>query len=441
MIEADLIVSGGTVLTMDERGARIPDGAVVIKGRDIVEVGKLSEIEKKYSGKILDTRNSIVMPGIVNCHTHAAMTCFRGIADDLQLEEWLNNYIFPAEAKNVNEELVYWGTKLACAEMIRSGTTTFCDMYICEDEAAKAAAEAGMRCLLGEVLFDFPSPNFQTPEEGLRYTRKFIEKWDGHPLIRTFVEPHSLYTCSFELLRSAKELADEYCVFYGTHYLETKVELSSLTAQFGMRPTDYLRDLGYLTERFLAFHCVWLDEKDIKFFAANGCKVAHNPESNMKLASGVALVPEMLDAGVTVGLGTDGCASNNNLDMFQEMDTAAKVHKVMRLDPTVMGAPAVVRMATIGGAGALGMDNITGSLEAGKRADLIVIPLNKPHLTPMYHEYSHLVYAAHAADVDTVIVDGKVLMQGRKLATIDENEAMERVREIAERVRKSINLK
>jgi len=291
------------------------------------------------------------------------------------------------------------------------------------------------------VLFDFPSPNFQTPEEGLRYTRKFIEKWDGHPLIRTFVEPHSLYTCSFELLRSARELADEYCVFYGTHYLETKVERDSLAAQFGMRPTDYLRDLGYLTERFLAFHCVWLDEKDIKFFAANGCKVAHNPESNMKLGSGVALVPEMLEAGVTVGLGTDGCASNNNLDMFQEMDTAAKVHKVMRLDPTVMGAPAVVRIATIGGAAALGMDDITGSLEAGKRADLIVIPLNKPHLTPLYHEYSHLVYAAHAADVDTVIVDGKVLMKGRKLATIDEAEAMERVREIAGRVRKSIGLK
>lgn len=441
MIEADLIISGGTVLTMDERGTRITDGSVVVKGRDIVEVGERPAIEKKYSGKNLDARNSIVMPGLVNCHTHAAMTCFRGMADDLQLEDWLNNYIFPAEARNVNEELAYWGTKLACAEMIRSGTTTFCDMYICEDEAAKAADEAGMRCLLGEVLFDFPSPNFETPEEGLRYTRKFIEKWDGHSLIRTFVEPHSLYTCSFDLLRSAKQLADEYCIFYGTHYLETKFELNSLTAQLCMRPTDYLRDLGYLTERFLAFHCVWLDEKDIKFFADNGCKVAHNPESNMKLASGVALVPEMLDAGVTVGLGTDGCASNNNLDMFQEMDTAAKIHKVMRLDPTVMSAPAVVRMATIGGAGALGMDNITGSLEAGKRADLIIIPLNKPHLTPMYHEYSHLVYAAHAADVDTVIVNGKILMQNRKLTTINENEMMERVREIAERIRKSIDLK
>ncbi len=441
MIEADLIVTGGTVLTMDEKGTRIADGAVVVKGKNIVETGERFAIEKKYTGEKLNAPNSIIMPGLVNCHTHAAMTCFRGIADDLQLEEWLNKYIFPAEAKNVNEELVYWGTLLACAEMIKSGTTTFCDMYICEDEAAKAAAEAGMRCLLGEVLFDFPSPNFQTPEEGLLYSRKFIEKWNGHSLVKPFVEPHSLYTCSFDLLRSAKALADEYATFYGTHYLETKFERDSLEAQFGMRPTDYLRDLKYLGERFLAFHCVWMDEKDIKFFADSGSKVVHNPESNMKLASGVALVPEMQQAGITVGLGTDGCASNNNLDMFQEMDMAAKIHKVMRLDPTVMSAPSVVRMATVEGARALGMGDITGSLEAGKRADLIIIPLDKPHLTPIYNEYSHLVYTAHAADVETVIVDGRLLMRSRKLTTIDENAVMQHVRLIAQKIRASIDLK
>ena len=442
MIDADLIISGGTVLTMDAKGTRIEGGAIAVKGRDILETGKRSEIEKKYTAQLIEAGNSIIMPGLVNCHTHAAMTCFRGIADDLPLEEWLNNYIFPAEAKNVNEELVFWGTLLACAEMIKSGTTTFCDMYICEDEAAKAAAQAGIRCLLGEVLFDFPSPNFQTPEEGLLYTRRFIEKWDGHPLIRTFVEPHALYTCSQQLLRSAKELADEYCVMYGTHFLETRFERDSLTEQFGgMRPTDNLRDLNYLGERFLAFHCVWMDEKDIRLFADSGSKIVHNPESNMKLGSGIALVPEMLDAGITVGLGTDGCASNNNLDMFQEMDVAAKVHKALRLDPTVMDAPTVVRMATAGGAAALGMGNITGSLEAGKRADIIIIPLDKPHLTPMYHEYSHIVYAANAADVDTVIVDGKVLMRGRKLTTIDEHAVMERVREISQRIRKSLDMK
>ena len=229
---------------------------------------------------------------------------------------------------------------------------------------------------------------------------------------------------------------------YGTHYLETRFERDSLTEQFcGMRPTDNLRDLNYLGERFIAFHCVWMDEKDIRLFADSGSKIVHNPESNMKLGSGIALVPEMLEAGITVGLGTDGCASNNNLDMFQEMDVAAKVHKALRLDPTVMDAPTVVRMATAGGAAALGMGNITGSLEAGKRADLIIIPLDKPHLTPMYHEYSHIVYAANAADVDTVIVDGKVLMRGRKLTTIDEHAVMERVREISQRIRKSIDLK
>jgi 5-methylthioadenosine/S-adenosylhomocysteine deaminase len=366
------------------------------------------------------------------------MTCFRGIADDLELMDWLNNYIFPAEAKNVNKDLAYWGSLLANAEMIKSGTTTFCDMYIFEDETARAAKHAGMRCLIGEVLFDFPSPNFKTPEEGLAYTRMLIEKWQNDPLINIIVEPHALYTCDPALLTAAKKLADNYHVPLGFHLLENAAEKKQLEEKFGKSAVSFLKDIGYLNERLLAFHCVCLSEEDIKLFADHGCKAGHNPASNMKLASGVAPVPDMLKAGITVGLGTDGCASNNNLDMIKEMSTAAKLHKVARLDPTVMNAQTVVRMATIEGARALGMERTTGSLETGKKADIIIIGLNEPHLTPLYNEYSHLVYAMSGADVDTVLINGKIVMENRKLLTINEEEVMQKVREIAVKIKNSL---
>jgi 5-methylthioadenosine/S-adenosylhomocysteine deaminase len=332
------------------------------------------------------------------------------------------------------------GTLLACAEMIKSGTTTFCDMYIFEDDIARAAKKAGMRCLLGEVLFDFPSPNFKTPQEGLKYTEMLIQKWDKDPLVNIVVEPHTLYTCSETLIRDSKTLADRYDVPIAMHYLETKSEREQLTEKYGKNPTHFLKDIGYLTERFIAFHCVWLNAEDLRMFADNGCSAVHNPESNMKLASGVAPIPEMLSAGVTVGLGTDGCASNNNLDMFQEMDTTAKLHKVSRLDPTVMDAKTVVRMATCEGAKALGMDKIVGSLEAGKKADIILIDLRKPHLTPLYNEYSHIVYAVNGADVDTVLINGNVVMKNRKLLTIEENEIMEMVRNTSFKIKKNLRI-
>ena len=441
MREVDTIISAGRVLLLDEKGSRVENGSIAIDGNEIVAVGKAEDIKDKFTGrKMIDARDSLVMPGLVNCHTHAAMTCFRGIADDLKLEDWLNNYIFPAEAKNLDKELAYWGSLLACAEMIKSGTTTFCDMYIFEDETAKAAHDAGMRCLVGEVLYDFPSPSYPTPREGLNYTRMLIEKWMDDPLVNIVVEPHSLYTCSPDLLKDANALADEYKVPLATHLLETRREREELFQKLGKNATSFLKEIGYLNDRFIAFHCVATTDEDIQLFADYGCKIVSLPESNMKLASGGAPVPDMLSRGVVVGLGTDGCASNNNLDMFQEMDMAAKFHKVIRLDPTVMDAETVVRMATREGAKALGMGNLVGSLEVGKKADIIIIDLNKPHLTPMYHEYSHLVYTVNGSDVDTVLINGKVVMENRELLTINEDEAMERVREIAERVKKSLGI-
>ena len=437
MQKVDRLISGGTVLVMDEKDQVIRNGAVAIEGGKIVAVGEKQDIESLYTaGEIINAEDSIIMPGLVNCHNHAPMTYFRGLADDLELMDWLNNYIFPAEAMFVNKDFSYLGGLLACAEMIKSGTTTFCDMYIFEDEVARAAKEAGMRCLLGEVLFDFPSPSFKTPEEGLKYSESLIQKWANDPLVNIFVEPHALYTCSSSLLRESKKLADKYGVYLGMHYLESRSEKEQLTKKFGKSPTSFLRDIGYLSERFIAFHGVCLEEEDMQVFAEHESKVVHNPESNMKLASGIAPVPEMIRAGVTVGLGTDGCASNNNLDMFQEMDTAAKLHKVAKLDPTVMDAKTVVRMATYEGARALGMENICGSLKAGMKADIIIIDLNKPHLTPLYNEYSHIVYAVTGADVDTVLIDGRVVMKNRQLLTLNEDEIMAKVEETAMRIRK-----
>jgi len=378
------------------------------------------------------------MPGLVNGHTHAAMTCFRGLADDRELMDWLHNYIFPAEARNVDPELAYWGSLLACAEMIRSGTTTFCDMYLFEDETARAAAEAGMRCLLGEGIFDFPSPSAKTPDEGLACTRMLIEKWAGHPLVRIAVEPHTLYTCSPDVITKARALADEYGVPFAIHLLETRGEAAQLAERFGMKATRFLEKMGCLNERFIAFHCVAVDDEDMRILADHGCAVVHNPESNMKLASVIAPVAAMLEHGITVGLGTDGCASNNDLDLFGAMSAAALLGKVDRLDPTALPATTVVRMATRDGARVLGMGDRVGSLREGMGADVIIIDLDRPHLTPLYDEHSHIVYAMKGSDVKTVLIDGRVVMEDRRLLTIDEGAVMERVRGIARKISRSL---
>lgn len=441
MQDIDLLISGGTALLMDENNTCLKDAAIAIHNTSILDIGSKENILCRYSAKkVINAEGALILPGLVNCHTHAAMTCFRGIADDLELMDWLNNYIFPAEAKNVNPHLAYWGSLLACAEMIKSGTTTFCDMYIFEDETARATKEAGMRCLLGEVLFDFPSPNCKTPAEGLAYTRHLAEKWKNDPLINIIVEPHALYTCSPDLLRNAKAIADEYHLMLGVHFLENQSEQAQLEQKYGQSATAFMEEIGYLNDRLLAFHCVCFSEEDRKRFAQYECKVAHNPASNMKLASGIAPVPDMIKNAITVGLGTDGCASNNTLDMIREMNTAAKLHKVARLDPTVMDAQTVVRMATINGAKALGLDRITGSLEIGKKADIITVGLDKPHLTPLYNEFSHLVYAAGGADVDCAIINGRLVMENRKLLTINEADVMTEVRKIAVSIKNSLSM-
>ncbi|MDP2268773.1 MAG: amidohydrolase, partial [Deltaproteobacteria bacterium] len=400
MREVDTIIAGGTILTLDEQDTKIVDGALAIDGDAIVQTGSSSAIRNQFVGRtLIEAENCLVMPGLVNCHTHAPMTCFRGVADDIELLIWLNSYMFPLEARHVNREMVYWGSLLAAAEMIKSGTTTFCDMYLYEDEVARAAKQAGMRCLLGEGLLDFATPSAETTADGMACTRKLIEKWGDEPLINIIVHPHSLYACSPSALAAAKQIADEYNLPYALHLLENKAESAQLQQIFGQTALAFLKNSGYLTDRLLAYHCVVMDQHDIELFADQGCKVVHTPESNMKLASGVAPVPAMLAAGITVGLGTDGCASNNDLDMFREMGMTAKLHKVNSLDPTVMDAKTVLRMATCEGARALGLEKMVGSLTAGKKADLIIIDLNKPHLTPLYNEYSHLVYAANGADV------------------------------------------
>ncbi len=439
--KVDLIVQGGSVLIMDKAFTVVEDGAVAVSGQYIAEVGPKAEVREKYqSSEILDAEGGIVLPGLVNAHTHAAMTLFRGIADDLPLMEWLNDYIFPAETL-LSPKVVYDGTLLACAEMIRSGTTCFCDMYLFEQEVARAARDAGVRAVVGEVLYDFPSPNYGPPQEGLRYSEQLIRDWKGHPIIYPAVEPHAVYTCSPRYLEQIMELSARYRVPYIIHLAESQGEMAQVREKFGKTPVEHMEELGLLNDLVIADHSVCLTPMEIEIYRRHKVKVAHCPESNMKLASGVAPVPHMLEAGVVVGLGTDGCASNNNLDLFQEMDTAAKLHKVHTMDPTVMDARSVLTMATRGGAAALGLAEEIGSLEPGKRADLIVVETRSPHLTPMYNPYSHIVYAARGADVRHTVINGQVVMQDRQPLTLDEEAVMARAREIALEIRKTIKIK
>ena len=430
---ADILVTNGTVLTLDAGDTRVINGAVAIDNDVITAVGPADDFLSWNPSQTIDAHGGIIMPGLINSHTHAAMTCFRGLADDLQLMTWLNDHIFPAEAK-LDDQKVYSGALLACAEMIMSGTTCFCDMYLFEDAVARAAKEAGMRAVVGEVLYDFDSPNYGPIENGFAYTRKLIDDWQNDPLITIAVEPHSTYLCAPQLLEKAFGLARSFNLPLVIHLAESKTEVAQIIKRYNRTPVEHLAELDLLGPDVVACHCVELSENDIALLKRFDVKVAHNAESNMKLASGVAPIPRLIHEGICVGMGTDGCASNNDLDLFLEMDSVAKLHKVKALDPTVMDAGTVLKMATTGSARALGLDRVTGSLETGKKADLVIIDINKPHLTPMYNPVSHLVYAASGSDVITSIINGTVVMENGKLKTMDLKRVMDDVNRIAKEI-------
>jgi len=430
--EADILIKNGTILTMDPQQTLIEKGFLCIRGDTISAVAK-GEPHEFRAGRTIDAKGGLILPGLINGHTHAAMTLFRGLADDLPLMDWLNHYIFPVE-RRMDREFVRTGTLLACAEMILSGTTTFCDMYLFEDEVAEAAQVAGVRCLVGEVLYDFPSPNYGPIEEGLKYTETLIRKWQGHPLVSIAVEPHAVYTCSPDLLVRANQLCMQHKVPLIIHVAESASEIEEVRKKYGRKPFEHLEFLGILGPHLIADHCVHLDDAEIQRMVSHDVKVVTNPESNMKLASGISPVPRLLAEGITVGLGTDGCASNNNLDLFEEMDTTAKLHKVGAMDPTVLDAFTVLKMATLSGAKALGMADRIGSLEVGKKGDVIVVDIHKPHLTPMYNPYSHLVYAAKGSDVSHSLINGKLVMEDRKLLTLDLREVLRHAEEMSKKV-------
>ncbi len=439
----DLIVSAKYVVTMSAQRRVLENGAVAISGERIVAVGTKADIDKAWQPKRrIDRPNAILTPGLVNTHTHAAMSLFRGVADDLKLQDWLNNFIFPAEAKNVSADFVRWGTRLAALEMLLSGTTTFTDMYYFEDVVAEAAKEAGIRGVLGETVIGFPVADAKTPADALKLGERFLERFRGDPLIVAAIAPHALYTNSLETLKASRALANKYNAPILIHLSETKKENDDNQAQRHQSPTQTLESIGFFSGRTVAAHGVWLDSKDMDTLKLRGCGVAHCPSSNMKLASGAAPVVELLKRGIAVGLGPDGPAgSNNDFDLLEEADLAAKLQKLVRNDPEALPAKQAFEMATIGGARALGLDKEIGSVETGKRADLITIDLDVPNAVPMYDVYSQLVYALKGGNVQDVVVNGREVVRDRRCLTLDRQAVMAKAREYGLQVSKSVQQK
>ncbi len=428
----DLVVSGRYCIPMDGRPA-LDNISVAITKDTIKEIGP--ELHKKYPDAThLNTPHGLIMPGLINTHTHAAMACFRGLADDLPLMEWLQNHIFPVEAR-LTGEMVYQSTLLSICEMIKSGTTSFNDMYLFAGDVARAVDESGMRAWLGEVLYDFPSPNYGELANGFVYTEDLFAAYKNNPLVTITVNPHSVYTCSPDLLQKLGDLAAEKDTLYHIHLSENQDEINTCKERYGVTPVLHLENLGLLNKKVVAAHCVAVDSEEIDILAERQVKVAHCPESNMKLASGVAPLVKMLEQGVVAGIGTDGSASNNDVDMFGEMNTVAKIHKVIQMDPTAMDATSTLHAATMGGARLLGADKQIGSLEVGKKADLIVLDMDQPHLTPVYNPVSHVVYTARGSDVLHCVINGRIVMEKRILTTLDENRILREVSELGRKVR------
>ncbi len=421
--QADLVVSARWVVTMDGTRRVLNNASVAVVGDHIVAVGPTSEILKSWTPKQrIDAADGIIAPGLINTHTHAPMSLLRGIADDLTLQDWLEKFIFPAEAKHVNADFVRWGTRLACLEMMLGGTTTYTDMYYFEEVIAEATKEAGMRAVLGQTVIGFPVADAKTPADALARTEKFFQKYRKDPLITPAVAPHAAYTNSDETLKSCRALANRYELPLIIHLSETKRENDEMIAKRGMTPTKLLESLGVLEGRTLAAHGIWLDDGDLEILKRRNTGLAHCPSSNMKLASGIANVSKILGMGIPMGLGPDGPAgSNNDFDMFEEMDLAAKLAKVSTMNPQALPAMQALEMATITGARALGMDKQIGSLEIGKKADLILVRTRNPHAQPLFNPVSQLVYALKASDVSDVVINGKIVVRNKQSLTLDAN--------------------
>ena len=436
----DILFINATVLTMDEKLNQYKPGAVAVKGDSIVAVGTEDELRRDYiAAQSIDCTGKVLMPGLVNAHTHVPMTLLRGLADDLRLDVWLLGYVMPVEREFVSPESVRLGTMLACAELIRSGVTCFADMYYFEEEVAKATNDAGLRAMCSQTVLKFPTPDASSYEDSLAAAREFIQQWKGHPLIIPSVAPHSAYTCTDEILRAATQLAVEFDVPLHTHLAETAMEVENIRNDHGMPVIPYVKKQGLFEAKVLAAHCVHVDPGEMRTLQHAGVGVAHNPSSNLKLASGVAPIGKMLEAGLNIGIGTDGPASNNDLDMFEEIRLAAFLAKGFSGDPTAVPAHTALTMGTRMGAEALHIGHMTGSLEPGKRADLILVNISPLHNSPQFHRdpdnvYAQIVYAAKSTDVTHVMVNGRMLMRDRQLLTLDENELLTLAHEYAHRI-------
>ncbi|HXX56897.1 MAG TPA: amidohydrolase [Thermodesulfovibrionales bacterium] len=432
----DFIIRAEYLLPIDSEFTVISDGAVAVSGGKIAAFGKYEEIAEKYrSDSLIGGKGRVLMPGLINTHTHAAMVYFRGLADDLPLKEWLEGHVWPAESKWLSPEFISDATELACLEMLKAGITTYNDMYFFGESAGVAARRIGMRAVLGAGVVDFPTKAGKNADEYIRKAEAFIKDWKGDEFITPSVAPHSPYACGPETLKKVKRLAEKYDVPIHIHLSETEWEVEEIRSKYGNRPVRHLDALDFLDKQVLAAHCVWLDDEEIETLAKRDTGVSHCIESNLKLASGIARITDMLKAGVKVTFGTDSAASNNDLNIMSEMSTAAKIHKAVSKDPTALDSRTVLRMATKWGAEVLGLGNVTGSIEKGKAADLIVLNIGKPHLTPVYDICSHIVYCLRASDVETVMVEGRVIVRGGKMNDGNEEEILDKAKRWGEKIK------
>ena len=432
-MQYDIAIHNGIILTVNDQFEIIENGSIYIQKDRIKRIEATTHARSHPKAKkMIDAGGNIIMPGLVNTHTHLPMTLFRGLADDLPLKQWLETVIFPAEARYITPDNVRTGTRLACAEMMLSGITTCCDGYFLEDDVAQTVADCGLRGIMGQGVVDFKAPGINGPNDAMAIVEQFAVKWKTRsPLIRPSVFCHSPYTCSEATLRAAKDMADQHDLLFQIHVAETREEYEIVRKKHHRSPIGYLDRLGLIDSNCLLVHGVWLEETDISLIVKCKATISHNPESNMKLAAGIAPLTRLKNAGVIVGIGTDGCASNNTLDLFQAMDITAKLHKVNDMDSTAANAHSVLEMATREGAKAIGMADEIGSLEVGKKADIIIVDIHQPHLTPMFHPVSHLVYSAKGSDVLTVMVDGNLLVRNRSLVDLELDEIMQRANSVA----------